>query len=199
MGLWDLKAKWYDGCRRIGAIRWILEKEKRNLRSLLASVSDFPRTIVDAGTGAGSTLDIFPDSLRTIVLDRSLFMVKRAGKNGSRNGIVGDIRGLPFRAGSISLLSVIGVLEYIPDYQVFLEEAEQAVADEGYLLVTISPPGMLNRLRNLLGHPLYPIRIDEWESAMKRFPFVCLRRRKSLLQMQFLYGKNETRGEACAG
>ena len=199
MGLWDLKAKRYDGCRRIGAVRWILEEEKQNLRSLLVSVSDSPQTVVDAGTGTGSTLDIFPDSLRTIVLDRSLAMVKLAGKNRSITGIVGDIRCLPFRARSIPFLSVIGVLEYIPDYQAFLDEARHAVAEKGYFLVTISPPGMLNTLRNLLGHPLYPIRIDEWESAMKRFPFVCLQSRKSLLQMQFLYRKNETRGEACAG
>jgi SAM-dependent methyltransferase len=191
MKLWNLKAGWYDGSRRIGAVRWILDEEKRNLRSLLSAISDFPQTVVDAGTGAGSTLDIFPASVRIVGMDRSIAMLRHTEKNRPITGIVGDIRNLPFRAMGIPFLSVIGVLEYVPDYRAFLEEVRQAVAENGYFLVTISPPGTLNRLRNLLGHPLYPIGIDEWESAMKRFPFVCLQRRKSLFQLQFLYRKTK--------
>jgi ubiquinone/menaquinone biosynthesis C-methylase UbiE len=189
MRLWDLKAKWYDACRRILPVRWILEREKRNLRSILSSVSDFPRTIVDAGTGAGSTLEVFPWPVRIVGLDKSVAMLRRAGKKRPITGIAGDIRSLPFRAGSISFLSAIGVLEYIPDYRAFLNEVQLTLSEGGYFLVTVSPPGALNRLRNLLGHPLYPVRTDEWESEMMHFPFVRLQSRKSFLQNQFLYQK----------
>ncbi len=189
MGLWDLEAKWYDGWRRMPAVRWILEGEKRNLRSLIDSISDFPQAVVDFGTGAGSTLDIFPGSIRITGMDKSFSMITLAGKGRPLTGVVGDIRRPPFRRGSIRFLSVIGVLEYIPDYRAFLREAEIILSEKGYLLVTVSPSGFLNRVRSLLGHPLFPIRTEEWEMSVQLLPFVRLQGRKSAFQMQFLYRK----------
>jgi ubiquinone/menaquinone biosynthesis C-methylase UbiE len=196
MGLWDLEAKWYDGWRRTPAVRWILEQEKRNLRFLINSITDFPLSVVDVGTGAGSTLDIFPGTVRLIGMDRSFSMITLAGKGRSLAGIAGDISRPPFRKGSIRFLSVIGVLEYVSDYHAFLREAEIILSENGYLLVTISPSGFLNTLRSVLGHPLYPIRTEEWEMSMKTLPFVRLQSRRSLLQMQFLYRKETSMNRA---
>ena len=189
MGLWDAEAKWYNGWRRMPAVRWILEQEKRNLRTLIDSIADFPETVVDFGTGAGSTLDIFPGSARITGMDGSFSMITLAAKERPLTGVVGDIRHPPFRKGSIRFLSAVGVLEYIPDFRVFLREAESILTENGYLLVTISPSGVLNRFRILLGHPLYPVRTRLWKMAVETLPFVRVNSRKSLLQMQFLYRK----------
>jgi ubiquinone/menaquinone biosynthesis C-methylase UbiE len=189
MGLWDLKAERYDGWRRLPALRWILEREKRNLRMLIDSASDCHGIRVDAGTGAGSTLDVFPRSGRIIGMDLSLSMIRMAASKRPMTGVVGDIRRLPFRGRSIDFLSVIGVLEYLPDFHAFLIEAADSLAEKGYLLVTISEPGPLNSLRRLLGHPLYPIHARAWETSLKSLPFRRIQRTKSLMQTQFLYRK----------
>jgi len=189
MGLWDLKAERYDGWRRLPGLRWILEREKRNLRTLIDCAADCPGIRVDAGTGAGSTLDIFPESARIIGMDLSFSMIRMAASKRSMTGIVGDIRRLPFRGRSLCFLSAIGVLEYLPDFRSFLEEAQYSLAEKGFLLVTISQPSPLNSLRRLLGHRLYPTHARAWETFMKSLPFRRIRKTKSLLQTQFLYRK----------
>jgi ubiquinone/menaquinone biosynthesis C-methylase UbiE len=156
---------------------------------LVGLASDCPGIHVDAGTGAGSTLDVFPRSARVIGMDASLRMITSAALKRPLTGVVGDIRRLPFRARSVRFLSIIGVLEYLPDIHAFLDEAECILAEDGCMLATISRPGPLNGLRRLLGHPLYPIRLQAWETMLRSYPFRCIRRTESMLQIQFLYRK----------
>jgi ubiquinone/menaquinone biosynthesis C-methylase UbiE len=188
MDLWDLEAGVYDGLRRIPGIRRILEQEKRNLRSLLESVPKFPDILVDIGTGAGSTLDAFPKSAKRIGLDASFAMVRHSRKRLAAV-VVGDARQLPFKKRSIRFLSVVGVTEYFSEHHEFLKEVEIVLSPGGYFLVTVSPKKFLNWLRIGLGHSLHMVRPEKWERRMDRFPMVCLGRRRSLFQIQYLYQK----------
>jgi ubiquinone/menaquinone biosynthesis C-methylase UbiE len=191
MGIWDLKSGVYQRCRRLPGIRRILEQEKRNLKSLLESVQQTPETVVDVGTGTGSTLDVFPKTARIVALDASFRMIRRCGKGNPISGVVGDARRLPFKRLSVRFLSVVGVMEYIPNHTDFLKEAMGVLSPGGCFLVTVSPKGFYSVLRAGLGHPLHPVRREEWEKCMERFPVVCLGRRRSMLQIQYLYQRKE--------
>ena len=195
MSIWDLKAGGYDTWRHIPGIRWILEKEIRNLRFLFKLIPEIPDTIVDIGTGAGSTLGIFPDSIKVIGLDSSFEMIRQAIKQRKVKGLVGDARRLPFKKQSIRFFSLVGVTEYIADHHNLLKEIENVLSPGGYFLTTVSPVGFFGWLRIGLGHTLRLVRREKWEKSIKQFPFECLGQRQSILQIQYLYKK---RSEACA-
>jgi SAM-dependent methyltransferase len=150
-----------------------------------------PDPVVDVGTGAGSSLDVFPDAWRVKCLDASKPMLLRAARRRRIAAVAGDANRLPFRGGSVRLLSVVGLTEYIGDHAAFLEQAGSTLAAGGYLLITVASLNAFNILRNGLGHALHLVRPGQWEARMHGAGFVCLGKKASLLQVQYLYQKRE--------
>jgi SAM-dependent methyltransferase len=193
MGLWDLKAFLYHGARRLPGIGRILDAEKRNLRRLADRVLPWPEPAADAGTGAGSTLDLFPPSVRPVCMDRSVPMIRRAMRRRPMLAVAGDLRRLPFRKDSLGFLSAIGVTEYLPEPEAFPAEAAGAVKPGGYFLVTVSTRGLLTGLRNALGHRVRPVHPSAWEDALRNAGFTVLGKERTLFQIQYLAQKTERR------
>jgi SAM-dependent methyltransferase len=193
MHLWDFKSFLYHGARRLPGIGWILDAEMRNLRRLADRVSPWPEPAADVGTGAGSTLDILPPSVRPVCMDRSVSMIRRAIRRRPMLAVAGDLRRLPFRKGRIGFLSAVGVTEYLPEPEAFLAEAAAVLRAGGTLLVTVSPGGFLTALRNGLGHRVRPVRPASWEESLRRAGFTILDREQSLFQIQYLAQKTERR------
>jgi ubiquinone/menaquinone biosynthesis C-methylase UbiE len=193
MRLWDIKATAYHGLRRIPGVGWILDQEKKNLRSLVSLAGPLPGLLVDAGTGAGSTLDVFPPGASVVGLDRSAAMLKRARARRDIPAAAADAMALPLRDRSVSFLSLIGVAEYLPDPGAFLLEAGRVLKPGGFLLLTVSPEGPLNRVRTLLGHRLFLARPGEWETRLAASGFTVKGKTRSLLQVQILCQMPERR------
>lgn len=193
MRVWDLKAFVYHGARRLPGIRRILDAEIRNLRSLIGRVPDFPEPAADAGTGAGSTLCVFPESGRLVCVDRSVPMLVRAKRRRAIQPVAGDLRRLPFRKNGLGFLSAIGVCEYLPDPLGFPFEAARVLRPGAYFLVTVPRPGILTLPRNLLGHRLRTVRQDAWENALTGAGFAISGKESSLFQIQYLAQKTERR------
>jgi len=120
-------------------------------------------------------------------LDRSLRMLRRSQGRSRFTGVVGEACRLPLRDGAIPLVLAVGLTEYLPDKGTFLGEVKRVLRSGGYFLVTISQPGVLNFLRNLLGNRIYPVRAKQWEVIVERKGFNCLGQGKTFLQIQYLF------------
>ena len=168
----------------------MLDSELANLQSLVRSVPERYQFVVDLGTGAGSTLGIFPEDVPIIGLDLSLNMIQKTSEHRKGFiGVVGSACHLPFRTNCASMISAIGITEYLRDKKSLMDEIKRVLKIGGWLLTTISPPSFLNRLRNLLGNRIYPIRIEQWKEMLNKEGWICLGERSSLLQKQYLLKK----------
>ena len=188
MKLWDITAAIYFRFRRLPLFRRVLDSELANLRSLLQSIPEPYPFLIDLGTGAGSTLEIFPEDVPIIGLDHSLNMLKNAAKNrDGLSGLVGSTEHLPFRNDCVSIISAIGITEYLRDKETLINEIKRILKNEGYVLITISQPSFLNRVRNLLGNRIYPIDPECWKRMLCSAGWICLGEKTSLIQKQYLY------------
>jgi len=186
MNLWNFKASFYQSFRIFWPIRWIFHGELENLKNLIQKIS-LPKLILDIGTGCGSTLSLFPEDGKIIALDYSIQMLFRAQKG--RNGLLpvaGDAISLPIKGNSLPFVSAIGVTEYFPDKSLFMNEVERIISYRGFFLVTVARRGILNGLRNLLGHRVYTVQLKQWENSLFKNGWIIVERCKSLLQNQYL-------------
>ena len=187
MDFWNFKAKFYSQGRSFFLFRWILDRETRKLKNLLANENLRPPRVLDIGVGTGLSLDVFPENMTVVGLDRSLDMMKRIPSDRVLIRVVGDAHELPFEDESISFISAIGLTEYLTDKHTFLDEVKRILSKRGYFLVTIARPNILNILRNFLGNRIYTVDFAIWERLTKNKGFICLGHAKTLLQEQFLY------------
>jgi ubiquinone/menaquinone biosynthesis C-methylase UbiE len=188
MKLWNIKAAAYFWTRRLSFFRCVLDNELANLRFLIQSIPEPYPFVIDLGTGAGSTLEIFPVHIPIIGLDRSFSMLKNAAKNrDGLSGLVGSAEHLPFRNDCVSIISAIGITEYLRDKETLINEIKRILKNEGYVLITISQPSFLNRLRNLLGNRIYPIDPECWKRMLCSAGWICVSEKGTLIQKQYLY------------
>lgn len=192
MKLWSFKTFGYHFARSIPLIRLILDSEIRNLRFLLELAPELPQKILDVGSGSGSTLPIYGDKRVVVGVDTSIWMLKKARKRKcDLLSVVGDAVWLPFRDGTLEWISAVGLSEYICQKERLLEEAWRVMVHGGYFLVTIAQPGFFNLLRLLLGHRLYTIGSEDWEMKIKKMGWVCVGKKRSLMQIQYLLKKDK--------
>jgi len=188
--LWDLKSRWYHPVRRMPGIRWILEQEKRNCRDLISKSGFGMSFILDIGTGAGSSLDLFPKGIPIVAVDRSTAMLQQAFRHQSGLlPVVADARHLPFKSGCVEFCSCIGVTEYLPSFDLFLKETFRVLSSSGRFLCTGAGLSFFNRLRMFLGHRLNLLPGRTWPQYFKNFGFLLLDCRTSWLQHQWILKK----------
>ena len=149
--LWDVKAGVYDRLRRLPFSRTIYEREIRNLASMVPQ-RQVARHL-DIGTGTGSSLFIFPQPEKLLVIsDISRGMLHAAQRMRTLPAVQFDAGArLPFADDVFDLISAIGVTEYILDLAYFLRETRRITTPEADLIMTSSPPRFATRLRRLNG------------------------------------------------
>lgn len=189
MDLWDIRAAFYSGVRALPIVRHIFEREIKKLKALMTREHLHPSQILDVGTGVGSSLDVFPHSIPVIGVDRSHRMLRRIRGREGLTCVVADGCVLPFRAGFISFVSAVGLTEYLPDKEKFIIEVKRILCPGGHFIVTVSPHGVLNALRNLCGSRVYPVGAEKCEAMMEGIGFACIGREKTLLQIQYIFRK----------
>ncbi|NQT27358.1 methyltransferase domain-containing protein [candidate division KSB1 bacterium] len=187
MNLWDLKAGLYHAARCMPLIRKILDREIENLKLLLDEAGIHPEEVLDIGIGSGSSWIIFRESVAGFGIDQSHAMLGQAQKRISGlNPVVASALHLPITEGRLQFVSVIGLAEYIRDKAGLLDESIRILKPGGWLLITIPTGGVMNRLRNLLGNPLYIKGQTEWESMLEARSLHVVGKKRSLLQIQYL-------------
>ena len=187
MNLWNIKANFYRAMRSFFIIKGIFRQETINLQTLLDKAGLHPRMVLDLGTGVGSSLKIYKDDCVVIGMDRSLSMIQKCRTLRNFAGLIGDTYCLPFRDGSVSFVSAVGLTEYLRNKGLFLDEVKRILSKGGHFLVTTTQPNILNALRCLLGHRLYPIQTGRWMTMIGQKGFACLGQDNSLIQNQYLF------------
>ncbi len=119
-------------------------------------------------------------------MDRSSGMIRTLRKIPV-DVVRADAQTVPFRDRAFSFVAAVGLTEYIHEKDRFVDEIRRVVRPGGLFLSTISPPGVLNSLRNLMGHRIHTIRSEAWEQLLSSKGFRVQRKSRSLIQIQFLF------------
>lgn len=159
MNLWDHYAKWYNLLRTNPVSYFLYRLEKRSILDLLSRrthVRDNGKA-TDLGTGRGWSLDLIPKDISCVyALDQSIEMVHLAQEKYPHAEIIQcDALSTPFTSGSMDLISCVGLSEYISDLPALLEEIFRLLSNNGFAVITSSPPNLMNQIRKLMGHHIY--------------------------------------------
>ncbi|MDZ7343720.1 MAG: class I SAM-dependent methyltransferase [candidate division KSB1 bacterium] len=111
-----------------------------------------PGLHLDLASGTGDTLDTLPLAAKRIFLDAQFPMLSRLPQSCR---VAARVEALPFSAQTFACISAIGLLEYLEREDQFFFEVARVLQTTGYFIFTSSPPNFGNRLRGLLGEPLY--------------------------------------------
>ena len=186
MNIWNIKALFYRYVRSLPVVHHILQHEIENLGRLWGRMDTPFSVIVDVGTGTGACLGIYPDDIPVIGIDRSIRMLTR-NERAMLFPVVGEAYTLPLYENSVPFISAVGIAEYLQEKRKWLVEMKRILSPDGYLLLTIAPPNVLNSLRRLLGNRIYLIRQTKWEALVENLGFFMVGREQSLLQIQYLF------------
>lgn len=125
---WELEETywWFVGRRRILAA--VLE----------ASLPPHPqRLLLDVGCGPGVTMNTLKEFGLLVGLDRSRKALEKAKERGHRWLLYGNATTLPFPSGCFDGVTLLDVLEHIPDDWRALEEIRRVLKPGGFLLLTV--------------------------------------------------------------
>lgn len=189
MIFWDIKAVLYTYFRRLWPFSLILDQENAHVVKLLSHINLRNKLILDIGCGTGNVVELLPRRMRTIGSDVSLEMLKRTRRYLLIPVIQGDANFLPFKNGIADVAISVGVLEYQPDCNHFLQELISATKIDGYLLVTSTPPGVLTWFRRLLGIPLKTTLPEQVIEGARKQGVILIEQTHSLMQDQYLFQK----------
>lgn len=192
MNLWDWKAYIYDSSRNLFPFNLILKKEIENLKEIISDIYLNQQKVLDVGTGTGILLRLLPQKSSMFVADGSLKMIKIARQRRRINAAVADSTELPFKSFTFALVSTVGLFEYQTNPLEFLKELHRVMEPNGFVVLTYSQKGLLNYLRNFLGHRVYLKNYENFRLLLSHTGFDIKMIKKSLLQRQvLLYIKNE--------
>lgn len=189
MGNWRFRSRFYHWFRRVFPINIYYRQEIYNVTSLLEKVTNNPKQILDIGTGIGEMLTFLPKGKKRILLDNSLFMLKKAPTSEEDQKVIAELLNLPIKKEKIELITCIGVSEYVREKTVFLHQIYESLKPGGFTIITFSPKGLICTLRNLLGKKIYPLSGSRAHDlfAAQNFFIVCSY--KSKMQSQYLIQK----------
>jgi ubiquinone/menaquinone biosynthesis C-methylase UbiE len=110
------------------------------LRRRLWSAVDGSRRVLEIGVGTGRNLAYYPEASRTVALDLSPEMLKRAARKATRDGrrvdlLLADTQHLPFKDGVFDTVLATLVFCSVPDPVLGLAEAGRAARPDGRVLL----------------------------------------------------------------
>lgn len=144
---------------------------------------------MDIGTGIGDSLFLLDDFPNRVLCDFSYEMIKQVNPRESDIRLVGNVKALPFKDNYFELITCIGVSEYIMEKEILLRQIYKILAPGGHLLITFSPPKMINKLRKLLGKRIYYTKNSTTHDLIAAQGFFIVRYAKTKIQSQFLLQK----------
>jgi ubiquinone/menaquinone biosynthesis C-methylase UbiE len=189
---WNLKTGYYKLLRSIFPFKIILNKENNNLVALIKQVETENKIMLDLGVGTGNVLNFLKGEKHLFGLDLTFSMLKEAQKNFPKARLIqANVLFIPLKTKSIDMITVVGLVEYIQDTIPVIEELYRILKNESYLILTFSPKKFWTRMRLLLGHPVYPMYLDQVQKIVKRYQFQIIDNQQSLMQQQVLLQKRD--------
>ncbi|MBN2413586.1 class I SAM-dependent methyltransferase [candidate division KSB1 bacterium] len=192
MNLWNLKAPLYNLFRKPWPLNRILGRETENIKTLLQLIPPQEGTALDIGCGTGRSIKLYKGSINFIGLDGSFNMAKQASQNTNYPVVVADALRPPFSANSFSLVTAVGLLEYLDDLETFFANCAAVLKQGGHLLVTGSPSGLFTSLRRVGGTKIHPRKADVIIEAAERYNFKLVGKKSCFSQDVFLFRVNFT-------
>lgn len=189
MGRWQLRSRVYFLFRKIFPVNLIYNKEIKNITDLLAQITIKPTCVLDIGTGIGETLKYLPAGKKRILLDFSSQMLAKAPKSPNDQKIIADCLNLPVKTDCMDLVTCIGVSEYNKQKAVLSREIYSCIKPGGYAIITFSPPGIISKLRTLLGDKIYPLSNSGVKDIFAQQGFFTVAVLESTMQSQYLLKK----------
>jgi ubiquinone/menaquinone biosynthesis C-methylase UbiE len=183
MTFWRWKAPVYSLVRRLPFFRHILAAEQNHLVKLLQQLPPVSGVQLDLGSGSGDNWDILPRARQRIAVDAEWSMLVR---HPEPSRLVARAEALPFLPESFALVSAIGLLEYIKDFEIFFREIRRVLQPAGYFLFTSSPPNWANRWRLVWGEKLYFHTAQQLQNFLASNGWRLIGHTRSWLQEQWL-------------
>jgi SAM-dependent methyltransferase len=95
------------------------------------------RRVLDVGCGSGATLVVLQEFGPVMGLDPAWLALQFCRERGLRDLLQGEASFLPLQAGRVDLLTLLDVLEHIPDDHAALRELHRVLAPDGWLLLAV--------------------------------------------------------------
>ena len=95
------------------------------------------RRVVDVGCGSGATLLALHEFGSVVGIDSAGLALDFCRQRGLRHLIQGQAGSLPLQTGSVDLLTLLDVLEHIPDDRAALHELHRVLAPQGWLFLAV--------------------------------------------------------------
>jgi ubiquinone/menaquinone biosynthesis C-methylase UbiE len=103
-----------------------------------------PRTVLDIGCAMGFLVDGFRHfGIEAFGIDMSKYAIKKSGES-KHYLLLADASVLPFRDNCFDLVTMIEVIEHLPNYNSALGEIRRVLRQKGYLYVT-TPSGRFHK------------------------------------------------------
>lgn len=185
--LWDIKSKFYDQARNSFFLSWLLKKENEVFTKFLQNIPLENKKILDIGTGTGNIPFLLKNTDWVIGVDISneMLIVARA-KEKNLIVINCNIVKLPLAKDCIYLLSCVGILEYLSEFQTLFSEISRVLQDNCYLYITYSQKNFTNVFRNILGEKIFFVRENEVIQELQVYGFKLVKKDTTFIQTQLL-------------
>ncbi len=192
--MWNFYARYYNLLRSNPFSKAIYKSEQQSIQDLLGLRTTLSNegSAADLGCGSGTNLQYIPSDITNIyALDSSTEMIAIiTDKYKDVKVSVGDVRKTHYASGSLDLIFCIGVSEYIEDVEELIREIKRILGKTGYIIFTSSPPHLLNRLRKLAGHCIYPNTQKNIIEIIMKNDLKILSLNRTMIQDQYLLTHN---------
>lgn len=188
---WKIKRALFEIFREIFPFQIILKKENENLIYLLEQINISGKYVLDLGVGIGNVIQFLTPASRVYAIDFTKTMLHATQENYPSAGLIlADVKEIPVKSNSIDIITAVGLVEYLKDMIPMVEESCRLLKNDGFFLMTFSPPNFWSWLRLVFGHVIYTRKLTQITSVARICSFEIQHHKKTLMQYQVLLKKN---------